>query len=183
MSHTFSRRAFFKYTAAAAVAVAGASLLSGCNNADPKNPVQSSLGKSCTVMQITGILDDFDVQTGVFQFSVKSSRQNPEFLDTEQFVVRILSADSKTVKYYSHEIKLVEVVDGFKHAPTIEKGDTATLKLQGVDYVPPEAGDIVFVTYIPVPGYPSYTMSWKLKQDDATDTTDPDDSTDSTDSE
>ena len=39
MSYTFSRRAFLKYSAATAVAVAGASLLGGCEYQDPKNPV------------------------------------------------------------------------------------------------------------------------------------------------
>lgn len=36
MSYTFSRRAFLKYSAATAVAVAGASLLGGCEYQDPK---------------------------------------------------------------------------------------------------------------------------------------------------
>ena len=43
MSYTFSRRAFLKYSAATAVAVAGASLLGGCEYQDPQNPVCKTL--------------------------------------------------------------------------------------------------------------------------------------------
>ena len=42
MSYTFSRRAFLKYSAATAVAVAGASLLGGCEYQDPNNPVSKA---------------------------------------------------------------------------------------------------------------------------------------------
>ena len=37
MSLAFSRRSFLKYSAVAAVAVAGASLFSGCDQTDTKN--------------------------------------------------------------------------------------------------------------------------------------------------
>ena len=43
MSYTFSRRAFLKYSATTAVAMAGASLLGGCEYQDPKNPVCKTL--------------------------------------------------------------------------------------------------------------------------------------------
>lgn len=48
MSYTFSRRAFLKYSAATAVAVAGASLLGGCEYQDPKNPVCKTLPGAIT---------------------------------------------------------------------------------------------------------------------------------------
>ena len=41
MSYTFSRRDFFKYTALAAVAVAGSSLLTGCSNPNQPSAVYS----------------------------------------------------------------------------------------------------------------------------------------------
>ena len=40
MSYTFSRRAFLKYSATTAVAVAGAGLLGGCEYQDPQQPGQ-----------------------------------------------------------------------------------------------------------------------------------------------
>ena len=54
MSYTFSRRAFLKYSAATAVAVAGASLLGGCEYQDPNNPVSKELPSAITSeLQVT----------------------------------------------------------------------------------------------------------------------------------
>ena len=48
MSLTFSRRSFLKYTAVAAVAVAGSSLLTGCKD-NPYQP-EGAFGKDLKVM-------------------------------------------------------------------------------------------------------------------------------------
>ena len=56
MSYTFSRRAFLKYSAATAVAVAGASLLGGCEYQDPNNPVSKALPSAITSeLQVCGV--------------------------------------------------------------------------------------------------------------------------------
>ena len=47
MSYTFSRRAFLKYSATTAVAMAGAGLLGGCEFKDPNNPVSKELPSTC----------------------------------------------------------------------------------------------------------------------------------------
>ncbi len=53
MSLAFSRRSFLKYSAVAAVAVAGASLFSGCESqSDSNNLLQEGAG-SMTILQIT----------------------------------------------------------------------------------------------------------------------------------
>ena len=48
MSYTFSRRAFLKYSATTAVAMAGAGLLGGCEFKDPNNPVSKELPSTIT---------------------------------------------------------------------------------------------------------------------------------------
>ena len=48
MSLTFSRRSFLKYTAVAAVAVAGSSMLTGCKD-NPYQP-EGAFGKDLKVM-------------------------------------------------------------------------------------------------------------------------------------
>ena len=48
MSYTFSRRAFLKYSATTAVAMAGAGLLGGCEFKDPNNPVSKELPSTLT---------------------------------------------------------------------------------------------------------------------------------------
>ena len=55
MSLAFSRRSFLKYSAVAAVAVAGAGLFSGCDQTDTKNLYCDGAG-SITVLQINAVL-------------------------------------------------------------------------------------------------------------------------------
>ena len=59
MSLAFSRRSFLKYSAVAAVAVAGASLFSGCDQTDTKNLYCDGAG-SITVLQINAVLGTYD---------------------------------------------------------------------------------------------------------------------------
>ena len=59
MSLAFSRRSFLKYSAVAAVAVAGASLFSGCDQTDTKNLYCEGAG-SITVLQINAVLGTYD---------------------------------------------------------------------------------------------------------------------------
>ena len=59
MSLAFSRRSFLKYSAVAAVAVAGAGLFSGCDQTDTKNLYCDGAG-SITVLQINAVLGTYD---------------------------------------------------------------------------------------------------------------------------
>ena len=79
MSLTFSRRSFLKYTAVAAVAVAGSSLFTGCSKDDNK-ATRTEYGK-ITVLQAQSTLSGatYDASKGelTFDFSVKCGRGNP----------------------------------------------------------------------------------------------------------
>ena len=79
MSLTFSRRSFLKYTAVAAVAVAGSSLLTGCKDDDNK-ATRTEYGK-ITVLQAQSTVSGatYDASKGelTFDFSVKCGRGNP----------------------------------------------------------------------------------------------------------
>ena len=57
MSFAFSRRSFLKYTAVAAVAVAGASLFTGCkvDTSDSYNALRTTPGE-LTVLQVTAAM-------------------------------------------------------------------------------------------------------------------------------
>ena len=59
MSLAFSRRSFLKYSAVAAVAVAGASLFSGCDQTDTKNLYCDGAG-SITVLQVKAVMGTND---------------------------------------------------------------------------------------------------------------------------
>ena len=47
MSYTFSRRDFMKYSAVAAVAVAGSSMFTGCSTSNPNRPYGTYKGEDC----------------------------------------------------------------------------------------------------------------------------------------
>lgn len=47
MSYTFSRRDFMKYSAVAAVAVAGSSMFTGCSTSNPNRPFGTYTGEDC----------------------------------------------------------------------------------------------------------------------------------------
>ncbi len=60
MSLAFSRRSFLKYSAVAAVAVAGASLFSGCESqGDSYNLLQKGAG-SMTILQVTATMGTYN---------------------------------------------------------------------------------------------------------------------------
>ena len=172
MSYTFSRRAFFKYSAAAAVAVAGASLLGGCNGQDSNNPVSKKLGGKLTNMQVTASLDAFDLSTGDFQFSVESARVNPIVLSPERFSVSVLDADGKAtgVYYMSDDINMGEIVSytskmNHNAFPRLYSSDAASVKFSINGFVPLAVGEKVQVQYLPVYDMPTFSMNWIIEQE------------------
>ena len=131
MSLAFSRRSFLKYSAVAAVAVAGASLFSGCDQTDTKNLYCDGAG-SITVLQITaeaGTYDsaakkykDIDLSgtTIDFPFKVTVGRTNNLGIDPYNFKVTVTSG--KTVTKYSYpNVTLKGLSD-----PNLENSATAS---------------------------------------------------------
>jgi len=103
MSYTFSRRAFLKYSAATAVAVAGASLLGGCEYQDPNNPVSKALPSAITSeLQVIGGLRGLKIENGTctMEVDIESGRANPIPLDPYRFSLAIKDAEGKQV-YFS----------------------------------------------------------------------------------
>lgn len=163
MSYTFSRRAFLKYSAAAAVAVAGAGLLGGCQTQDPNNPKRTDFGKT-SIMQITANLESFDMTTGAFRLSLLSARANPIRFTADDISVTILDEDGKAVTYYNGYPDLDFTVEsGFAHAPYLEQKDEASFSFTINDFTAVQPGQTVKLQYIPVSDYPSYSMIWEIK--------------------
>lgn len=167
MSYTFSRRSFLKYTAAAAVAVAGSSLLTGCNIPDPNNPSSTRLDSSLTINQVTARLtkEGTDLTNGVFRLTIKSSYDLPIYLEPDRFCVTVLETDgdTTTTKYYSPNNGGVtcNIVDGAPSKPRLYSGETATVEITAPNYTA-EAGQTVFFQYMPVRESSAYSMGWKV---------------------
>ena len=169
MSLEFSRRSFLKYTAVAAVAVAGASLFTGCDTSDPYNLVCTGAG-SMTVLQITAAMGtkgkdgkytyELKAQSSAeevkFPFAVTNGRTNPVYINSNNFKVTVTSKDGKTVKKYSAE------VDTALFDNALQKNATST---GTVSFTPAAAlaeGDTVVLTYCPDLQYNEYSLNWKV---------------------
>lgn len=168
MSFEFSRRNFMKYTAVAAVALAGASLFTGCKNSgDSYNLLKEGAGE-LTVLQVTAAMGKKkdgkytipalqDCQHAVISFpmSITNGRTNPIYVTPDNFKVVVTSSDGKTVKKYS-----VTIDDDLKDT-NLKKGSSVSgnVTAQGVDL---KEGDVVVLTYCPDLQYNEYSLNWKL---------------------
>ena len=170
MSFEFSRRNFMKYTAVAAVALAGASLFTGCKNSgDSYNLLKEGAGE-LTVLQVTAAMGNYDDKskkytapdiTGTtttieFPMKITNNRTNPIYVTPNNFKVVVTSSDGKTVKKYS-----VTIEDALKDT-NLKKGSSVSGHVtiaQGVDL---KEGDVVVLTYCPDLQYNEYSLNWKL---------------------
>ena len=167
MSFEFSRRNFMKYTAVAAVALAGASLFTGCKNSgDSYNLLKEGAGE-LTVLQVTAAMGNYDDKskkytapdiTGTtikFPMKITNNRTNPIYVTPNNFKVVVTSSDGKNVKKYS-----VTIEDALKDT-NLKKGSSVSGKVtaQGVAL---KAGDVVVLTYCPDLQYNEYSLNWKL---------------------
>lgn len=170
MSFEFSRRNFMKYTAVAAVALAGASLFTGCKNSgDSYNLLKEGAGE-LTVLQVTAAMGKYDDKskkytapdiTGTtttieFPMKITNNRTNPIYVTPNNFKVVVTSSDGKTVKKYS-----VTIEDALKDT-NLKKGSSVYGKVTTVEKVALKAGDIVVLTYCPDLQYNEYSLNWKL---------------------
>ena len=170
MSFEFSRRNFMKYTAVAAVALAGASLFTGCKNSgDSYNLLKEGAGE-LTVLQVTAAMGKYDDKskkytapdiTGTtttieFPMKITNNRTNPIYVTPNNFKVVVTSSDGKNVKKYS-----VTIEDALKDT-NLKKGSSVSGYVtiaQGVDL---KEGDVVVLTYCPDLQYNEYSLNWKL---------------------
>ena len=123
MSYTFSRRAFLKYSAATAVAVAGASLLGGCEYQDPKNPVCKTLpGAIKSDLQLKAGLRSMKIENGICTLivDIQTARENPFKLNPNCFSVAVagVTEDGKTVQRYfsmNEDLSLIHISEPTRH--------------------------------------------------------------------
>ena len=163
MSLTFSRRSFLKYTAVAAVAVAGSSLLTGCKN-DDNTAKRTKLG-AITVLQAKADLTSVEY-TGnslVFKLNIKNNRTNPFEISYDHFCVMVTDVDGKKTYYtYKEPGKLkLETVD--LSDPQLSKNSNVecTITATGLtEAIKPT--DTVTLIYYPDHTYGEYSARWNL---------------------
>ena len=165
MSLTFSRRSFLKYTAVAAVAVAGSSMFTGCSKDDNK-ATRTEYGK-ITVLQAQSTLSGATYASGklTFDFSVKCGRGNPMRVNNSCFSVEITSTDDsgkETTKKYAPDLGNLRISEDLYNAQ-LKKDKTAegTVTISGISSL----GEKDVVTFLYQPDaypYTEYGATWEL---------------------
>ena len=162
MSYTFSRRAFLKYSAATAVAVAGASLLGGCEYQDPNNPVCKTLpGAITSDLQVIAGLRSMKIEGGVctLEVDIESARAIPIPLDPYRFSLAVKDAEDKQV-YFSMNNGGVQILDA--ENSRIEQKKPITVHLAASNFPELQDDDTVVFQYIPIRENSEYSMNWEI---------------------
>ena len=165
MSYTFSRRAFLKYSAATAVAVAGASLLGGCEYQDPQNPVCKTLpGAITSDLQVIAGLRSMKIENGTctLEVDIESARANPIRLTTDCFSVAVKDSEDNQ-RYFSLKNGGVQILDA--ENSRIEQKKPVTLHLAASNFPELQDGDTVLFQYIPIRENSEYSMNWEITKE------------------
>ena len=165
MSYTFSRRAFLKYSAATAVAVAGASLLGGCEYQDPNNPVCKTLpGAITSDLQVIAGLKSMKIENGTctLEVDIESARANPIPLDPYCFSVAVKDSEGKQ-KYLSMNNDGVQILDA--ENSQIEQKKPVTLHLKATNFPTLQEGDTVVFKFMPIRENSEYSMNWEITKE------------------
>lgn len=165
MSYTFSRRAFLKYSAATAVAVAGASLLGGCEYQDPQNPVSKKLPSAITSeLQVIAGLKTMKIAGGTctLEVDIESARANPIPLEPYRFSVAVKGTEDKPV-YFSDNWGGVRILDA--ENSRIEQKKPITIHLAAANFPKLQDGDTVLFQYIPIRENSEFSMTWEITKE------------------
>ena len=159
MTGEFSRRSFLKYTALTAVAVAGSSLLSGCEYG--YNPVQHAPGTSNTVLKVVSTLDrvEYDevTNTTLFRLVVTNGRVNALEVTKANFAVK---ADG----YLAYQNNKLEVTSPDALSHQVKQGETVTYHVRAKELNALTDGPVT-LTFYPDLQYSEFSANWELTAD------------------
>ena len=172
MSFAFSRRSFLKYTAVAAVAVAGASLFTGCkiDTSDSYNALRTTPGE-LTVLQVTAAMGTYveankgytapDVTgtTIVFPFKITNGRANPIYVNPNNFKATVLNDKDEVIAKYT-------AINGLSLDPrlcdtNLKKDASVSGDVKLTLGAALEPGQSIVLTYCPDLQYNEYSLNWK----------------------
>lgn len=172
MSFAFSRRSFLKYTAVAAVAVAGASLFTGCkiDTSDSYNALRTTPGE-LTVLQVTAAMGTYveasksytapDVTgtTIAFPFKITNGRANPIYVNPNNFKATVLDAENKVIAKYTAINGLT--LDASLCDTNLKKDASVSGNVNLTLGAALEPGQSIVLTYCPDLQYNEYSLNWK----------------------
>ena len=172
MSFAFSRRSFLKYTAVAAVAVAGASLFTGCkvDTSDSYNALRTTPGE-LTVLQVTAAMGTYveasKSYTGpnvtgttiVFPFKITNGRANPIYVNPNNFKATVLNDKDEVIAKYTAINGLT--LDATLCDTNLKKDAFVSGKVTLTLDAALEPGQSIVLTYCPDLQYNEYSLNWK----------------------
>lgn len=167
MSYTFSRRAFLKYSATTAVAMAGAGLLGGCEFKDPNNPVSKELPSTLTSrLQVIASLNTMKIadSTCTLEVEIQSARVNPIRLTADCFSVAVKDAEGNQ-RYLSLSNGGVQI----KSAENLylQKKKSTKVQLAAIGFPKElEEGDTVIFKFIPVCENSEMSLTWEISKEE-----------------
>lgn len=167
MSYTFSRRAFLKYSATTAVAMAGAGLLGGCEFKDPNNPVSKELPSTLTSrLQVIASLNTMKIadSTCTMEVEIQSARVNPIRLTADCFSVAVKDAEGNQ-RYLSLSNGGVQI----KSAENLylQKKKSTKVQLAAIGFPKElEEGDTVIFKFIPVRENSEMSLTWEISKEE-----------------
>ena len=174
MSFAFSRRSFLKYTAVAAVAVAGASLFTGCkiDTSDSYNALRTTPGE-LTVLQVTAAMGKYveasksytapDVKgtTIVFPFKITNGRANPIYVNPNNFKATVLDAEGKVIANAKYTVSHGLTLDAPLCDTNLKKDASVSGNVNLTLDAALEPGQSIVLTYCPDLQYNEYSLNWK----------------------
>lgn len=144
MSLKVSRRNFMKLSAAAALAVAGSSLLTGCS--DPNKPTRNGDGTLTVLSAQTTVKRDGNK----FEVEIKNGRTNDLKIDQDSFRIVVREGD----KVFNYEAVVEKAIDGW----AVPKGQTFKTTVTAKD--DPVLGANVTLQFRPDDAYDEMFASW-----------------------
>lgn len=163
MSTVFSRRSFLKYTAVAAVAVAGTSLLGGCSGSGAETAIQTTYPSDNVVLKVKSTLEtlEYDPTDGhaTFTIHIVNGRKNPIQVDHKSFGLKFYDAQGQLI-YNSYVDGKIDATCLEGEYPRIARGKESTFQITASG-VPAEYAKLQF-TFWPDLQYNEYTANWVL---------------------
>lgn len=179
MSTVFSRRAFLKYTAVAAVAVAGTSLLGGCSGSGAETAIQTTYPSDNVVLKVKSTLEtlEYDRTDGhaTFTIHIVNGRKNPIVVSPNRFAVKAYDKNNNCIANI-----FVGSTQGSLNA-ALAPGDTnpisrgkeciCTVIASGLPVMKAEDTECPIaslrIIYTPDTEYNEYTANWIISPDTA----------------
>ena len=164
MTGEFSRRSFLKYTALAAVAVAGSSLLTGCGS---YSAMQYHVGTSNTVIKVVSTLErvEYDAATNTTIFKLVVTNGPDSLLSLNALKVTAENFAVTADGYLAAEGQNLRVTSPDATDQQVKEGETCTYYVYAEGLNALQKDSVTFTFYPRPQKYGGFNANWVLTKD------------------